>query len=46
VLPKVINPDQTGYIKIRYISENIHLISNNYEKNIPGIALYIDFKKA
>ena len=50
VLPKVINPDQTGYIKNRYIGENIRLISDimtyTEEKNIPGIALFIDFKKA
>ena len=50
VLPKVINPDQTGYIKNRNIGENICLISDimtyTEEKNIPGIALFIDFKKA
>ena len=50
VLPKVINPDQTGYIKNRYIGENIRLISDimtyTEEQNIPGIALFIDFKKA
>ena len=50
VLPKVINLHQTGYIKTRYISENISLISDimtyTEEKNIPGIALFIDFKKA
>jgi len=43
VLPKVINLHQTGYIKTRYISENISLISDimtyTEEKNIPGIAL-------
>ena len=50
VLPKVINSDQIGYIKNRYIGENIRLISDimtyTEEKNIPGIALFIDFKKA
>ena len=50
VLPKVINPDQTGYIKKRYIGENIRLISDimtyTEEGNIPGIALFIYFKKA
>ena len=50
VLPKVINPDQTGYIKNRYIGENIRLISDimtyTEEENIRGIVLFIDFKKA
>ena len=50
VLPKVINADQTGYIKNRYIGENIRLISDimtyTAEKDIPGIALFLDFKKA
>ena len=49
VLPKVINPDQTGYVKNRYIGENVRLISDIMtfpeEKNIPGIALFLDFKK-
>ena len=26
VLPKIINPDQTGYVKDRYIGENVRLI--------------------
>ena len=50
VLSKVINADQTGYIKNRYIGENIRLISDimtyTAEKDIPGIALFLDFKKA
>jgi len=50
VLPKIINPDQTGYIKNRYIGENVRLISDivmyTEENNIPGIALFIDFRKA
>ena len=28
VLPKIINPDQTGYVKSRYIGENVRLISD------------------
>ena len=27
-LPKIINPDQTGYVKGRYIGENIRLIQD------------------
>ena len=50
VLPKIINPDQTGYIKNRYIGENVRLISDimvyTEENNMPGIALFIDFRKA
>ena len=50
VLPKIINPDQTGYVKGRYIGENVRLISDimsyTNEKNMPGVALFIDFRKA
>ena len=51
VLPKIlINPYQTGYVKNRYIGENVRLISdimsNTTETNILGIALFLDFKKA
>ena len=28
VLPKIINPDQTGYVKGRYMGENVRLISD------------------
>ena len=47
---KIINPDQTSYIKNRYIGENVRLISDimmyTEENNMPGIALFIDFRKA
>ena len=50
VLPKIINPDQTGYVKNRYIGENVRLIldimSYTEKKNLPGAALFIDFRKA
>ena len=50
VLPKLINNDQTGYIKNRFIDENIRLISDMIElyekKDLPGILLFIDFEKA
>ena len=49
-LPNLINNDQTGFIKGRYIGENIRLIDTiiNYAsaKNIPGLLLFIDFEKA
>ena len=49
-LPKLINSDQTGFIKGRYIGENIRLIIDvmEYTKthNIPGILASLDFRKA
>ena len=50
VLPNLINHDQTGFLKGRFIGENIRLIDSitQYatEKNIPGPLLFIDFEKA
>ena len=50
ILPKLINEDQTGYVKGRYIGQNIRLIKDVMKltdlEQIPGIAIFIDFKKA
>ena len=50
ILPCIIHSDQTGYVKKRFIGQNIRLISDILEHcqnlNIPGIALFLDFKKA
>ena len=50
VIPKIINYDQTGFIKGRFIGENIRLIDSliNFcaEKNTPGLLLFLDFEKA
>ena len=50
MLPKIINSDQKGLIKGRYIGENIRLISDIMEytkaQNLSGILLSLDFKKA
>ena len=50
VLALLINPDQTGFIKGRYIGQNIRLIKDILEQtklqNIPGILLQLDFRKA
>ena len=50
VLPAIISPSQTGYIKGRYIGESIRIISDimsfTEAKNIPGLAVFIDFEKA
>ena len=49
-LPTLIHSDQTGFIKGRYIGENIRLIEDVMEHtklhNIPGILISLDFKKA
>ena len=50
VLTNLINHDQTGFLKGRFIGENIRLIGcilqYATEKNIPGLLLFIDFEKA
>ena len=50
VLPKLIHEDQTGYVKGRYIGQNIRLVKDIMKvtslDNIPGMAIFIDFKKA
>ena len=50
VLPKLIHEDQTGYVKGRYIGQNIMLVKDIMKvtslDNIPGMAIFIDFKKA
>jgi len=49
-LPKVINSDQTGFIKGRYIGQNVRLLHDLMEyteaNHILGIFLFIDFKNA
>ena len=49
-LPNLINYDQIGFIKGRFIGENIRLIDSVIfyaeEKNIPGLLLFLDFEKA
>jgi len=49
-LSKLINSDQTGFIKERYIGENIRLIIDTMEytkkHNIQGILVSLDFRKA
>ena len=48
VLPLLIERDQTGYIKGRYIGENIRLITDIIEQyeNKEGMILFLDFEKA
>ena len=50
VISTIVAPDQTGYIKNRYIGENIRTIVDTIdflkEHNKPGILLQLDFEKA
>ena len=49
-LPKIINPNQTGYIKGRFTGENVRLIQDvmfhTKQDEKPGIAIFLDFRKA
>ena len=50
VLPYLINNDQTGFLKGRFIGENIRLINSVIDyaekQNIPDLLLFVDFEKA
>ena len=50
VIDKIINKEQTGFLKGIYIDENtrfIYVLKNYTEQNnIPGLLLLIDFEKA
>ena len=50
VLPKLVHTDQTGFMKGRYIGENLRLINDVMEytmsENKGGILVSLDFKKA
>ena len=50
MLPTIISANQTGYVKGRYIGESIRIITDmmcfTKEKNIPGLAVFLDFEKA
>ena len=50
VINKLVGPQQTAYIKGRFIGENIRSVLDILEytdkKNIPGILLCLDFQKA
>ena len=45
VLPTIINPDQTGYVKDRFIGENVRLINDimffTEHSKKPGIAIFL-----
>ena len=50
ILPNLIHPCQSGYVKGRFIVESIGLIADTMHftkaKNIPGVAMFLDFEKA
>ena len=50
ILPKIIHSDQKGFMKGRYIGENIRLIYDllvhTEREHIPGLLLMVDFEKA
>ena len=50
IIKKVINQDQTAYIKGRYIGTNTRLINDVFEwcedNNKPGALIFLDFQKA
>ena len=50
VINKIISPEQTGYIKGRFIGQNIRMIQDIIEyienENETGAVVFLDFKKA
>lgn len=50
VLPRIINEDQTAFIRNRYIGDNLRLIYDTIacldKHNLPGLLVNIDFEKA
>ncbi len=50
ILPKIIHKDQTGFMKGRYIGENVvkmlDLIDYTQENDIPALLVAIDYEKA
>ena len=50
VLPTIISSNQTGYVKGRYKGESIRIITDmmsfTEKKNIPELAVFLDFEKA
>lgn len=50
MIPSIVSEDQVGYIKNRYIGENVRTLLDVIEytslKENPGIILFLDFEKA
>ena len=49
-LDKIIHCDQTGFIKSRFIGENVRLVYDSMHQTeiiqVPGLLMLIDFEKA
>ena len=49
LLPTIVKEDQNGYVKGRYICQNIRLITDIMKitelESLPGLAIFIDLKK-
>ena len=49
VLPTIISPNQTGYVKGRDIGQSFRIVTDimffTKKKNIPGLAVFLDFEK-
>ena len=47
--PKLIHSDQTGFVKGRYIGQNVRLLNDLIEftesNKVSGLLLFIDFEK-
>ncbi len=50
VIPSIINDDQSGYLKGRYIGQNIRILEDisffTQNNKLPGVLLSINFEKA
>lgn len=50
IIHKLINTDQSGFVKGRFIGESVRTIQDimdfTKQKNIPGLLLFLDFEKA
>ena len=50
ILPSIIHPCQSGYVKGRFIGESIRLIADTMDftkiNDLPGIAVFLDFEEA
>ena len=50
IIHKLINTDQSGFVKGRFIGESVRNIQDildfTKQRNIPGLLLFLDFEKA
>ena len=46
ILDTIISPEQTAYVRKRFIGENIRQLQDIIEYNLPGLVVFLDFEKA